>query len=127
MARIGGLDERFGSGNFEDDDLCIRAFQVGFRARIALDVFIHHAGSQTFKAAKIDYRQSLMRNWKLFKRKWGIPADSPVRKGVSLSASIDFRRASLGPAPRCRRRPSVRGRRSLVAGTGLSGRPATTR
>ncbi|PWB44012.1 MAG: hypothetical protein C3F12_12300 [Candidatus Methylomirabilota bacterium] len=81
VARIGGLDERFGSGNFEDDDLCIRAFQVGFRARIALDVFIHHAGSQTFKAAKIDYRQSLMRNWKLFKRKWGIPADSPYEKG----------------------------------------------
>jgi len=81
VARVGGLDERFGSGNFEDDDLCIRAFQIGFRARIALDVFIHHTGSQTFKATKIDYRQSLMRNWELFKAKWGIPADRPYEQG----------------------------------------------
>ncbi|MGB4780848.1 glycosyltransferase, partial [Candidatus Methylomirabilis sp.] len=81
ITRIGGLDEQFGSGNFEDDDFCIRAFQVGFRARIALDAFIHHTGSQTFKVAKIDYRQSLMRNWELFKAKWGIPADAPHEKG----------------------------------------------
>lgn len=84
LVRIGGLDERFGSGNFEDDDLCIRAFQIGFRARIALDVFIHHTGSQTFKAAKIDYRQSLMRNWELFKAKWGIPADRPYEQGYQF-------------------------------------------
>lgn len=98
IARIGGLDEQFGSGNFEDDDFCIRAFQVGFLARIALDAFVHHTGSQTFKTAKIDYRQSLMRNWELFKRKWNIPADAPYEKGyrfpppsaenVTLSVSL---------------------------------------
>src|SRR5574337_2163684 len=81
IVRIGGLDEQFRSGNFEDDDFCIRAFQVGFRARIALDAFVHHAGSQTFKAAKIDYRHSLARNWELFKTKWGIPTDTPYEKG----------------------------------------------
>jgi GT2 family glycosyltransferase len=81
VARIGGLDERFGSGNFEDDDFCIRAFQAGYRARIAVDAFIHHTGSQTFRAAKIDYRGSLMRNWGLFKAKWGIPADAPYEQG----------------------------------------------
>lgn len=81
IARIGGLDEQFGSGNFEDDDFCIRAFQVGFRARISLDAFVHHTGSQTFKAAKIDYRHSLARNWELFKTKWGIPTDTPYEKG----------------------------------------------
>src|SRR5574337_1382976 len=86
IARIGGLDEQFGSGNFEDDDFCIRAFQVGFRARIALDAFIHHTGSQTFKSAKIDYRQSLMRNWELFKAKWDIPADAPYEKGYRFPA-----------------------------------------
>ena len=88
IARIGGLDEQFGSGNFEDDDFCIRAFQVGFRARIALDVFIHHTGSQTFKAAKIDYRHSLMRNWELFKAKWGIPADASYEKGYRFPSQI---------------------------------------
>jgi GT2 family glycosyltransferase/Flp pilus assembly protein TadD len=76
--RIGGLDERFGSGNFEDDDLCIRAARVGYEASVARDVFIHHAGSQTFKGAKIDYRQAMERNWGLFKAKWGIPVETPL-------------------------------------------------
>ena len=57
--RIGGLDEQFGLGNFEDDDLCIRAAMAGFKARISKEVFIHHTGSQTFIGAGIDYRQSL--------------------------------------------------------------------
>ena len=67
--RIGGLDEQFGSGNFEDDDLCIRAAGAGFKSRIARDVFIHHTGSQTFKGAGIDYHRIMLRNWELFKAK----------------------------------------------------------
>jgi GT2 family glycosyltransferase len=46
---IGGLDERFGDGNCEDDDYCLRAFQAGFRARIAQDVFIHHTDIRAFR------------------------------------------------------------------------------
>jgi GT2 family glycosyltransferase len=99
IARIGGLDERFGSGNFEDDDFCIRAAQVGFRARIALDVFIHHTGGQTFKAAKIDYRESLLRNWELFKAKWGIPADTPYEKGYRLPPHAAQRSELVVPLP----------------------------
>lgn len=79
--RIGGLDEQFGSGNFEDDDFCLRAAHAGYQARIARDVFIHHTGSQTFKAAKIDYRQSLERNWSLFKTKWNVPAARALEAG----------------------------------------------
>ncbi len=78
IERIGGLDERFGSGNFEDDDFCLRALEAGFKARIAQEVFVHHAGSQTFKSAKINYRDVMMSNWRLFKAKWGLPADSPI-------------------------------------------------
>jgi len=83
--RIGGLDERYGSGNFEDDDLCIRAALVGYKGCIAQDVFIHHTGSQTFKGANIDYRQSILHNWNLFKTKWGIPADIPIEKGYCIT------------------------------------------
>jgi len=75
--RIGGLDEQFGSGNFEDDDFCLRATLIGYHARVAQDVFIHHSGSQTFKFMGIDFRESLFRNWELFKGKWGIPLDTP--------------------------------------------------
>ncbi len=81
---IGGLDVRFPSGNFEDDDFCVRAALAGFEARIAKDVFIHHVGSQTFIGAKIDYSHNMERNWKLFKEKWRIPAESPMGKGYRL-------------------------------------------
>ncbi|MDA8219785.1 MAG: glycosyltransferase [Dehalococcoidales bacterium] len=85
--RIGGLDERYGSGNFEDDDFCVRAAFAGYEARIAQDVFIHHSGGQTFKAAKIDYNASLLRNWELFKTKWGVPSDSPYEKGYRITTA----------------------------------------
>ena len=48
IEEIGLLDESFGSGNFEDDDLCLRASLAGYRNVIAGDVFIHHYGSRTF-------------------------------------------------------------------------------
>ncbi len=85
--RIGGLDETFGSGNFEDDDFCLRAAAAGFKARIAQDAFIHHTGSQTFKGAGIDYRQSLLRNWEIFKTKWKLPQDLPY--GANYTLTLD--------------------------------------
>jgi GT2 family glycosyltransferase/thioredoxin-like negative regulator of GroEL len=73
--KIGGLDGRFGLGNFEDDDFSLRAALAGFESWIAQDCFVHHFGSRTFVGAKIDYRESLHKNWEIFKQKWGIPAD----------------------------------------------------
>ena len=83
--RIGGLDERFGSGNFEDDDFCVRAAMAGFKSLIAKDVFIHHVGGQTFQALNIDYKRSLERNWDIFKSKWNIPAAIPYGSGYTIS------------------------------------------
>jgi len=84
LEKIGGLDPQFGSGNFEDDDFCIRAVLAGFKLRIALDSFVHHTGGQTFKGAKIDYLASMERNWALFKAKWSMPQDAPLEKGYRL-------------------------------------------
>jgi len=70
---IGLLDESFGSGNFEDDDLCLRACLAGYRNLIAGDVFIHHYGSRTFVGNKINYGSSLSRNRKVFQDKWRQP------------------------------------------------------
>jgi GT2 family glycosyltransferase len=67
---IGGLDENYGNGNYEDDDLCLRSRIAGFRNIIARDVFIHHYGSMTFKGNKIDYRDSLESNRRRFAEKW---------------------------------------------------------
>jgi len=75
MTRIGGLDERYGLGNFEDTDYCLRNFLAGYQTLIATDCFVHHFGSRSFAAAKVDYRKSLETNWEIFKEKWGIPTD----------------------------------------------------
>ncbi len=88
LDRIGGLDERFGSGNFEDDDYCVRARMAGFGIRIAKDVFIHHTGSQTFKGAKIDYRQVMLRNWGLFCRKWDLPEEISLERGYPIPKKL---------------------------------------
>jgi GT2 family glycosyltransferase/tetratricopeptide (TPR) repeat protein len=88
LEKIGGLDTQYGNGNFEDDDLCIRAGLAGFKMRIAWDCFVHHTGGQTFKGAKMDYRAGMLRNWELFKAKWAMPKDAPLEKGYRFPAAV---------------------------------------
>jgi len=71
--RIGLLDERFGRGNFEDDDYCRRARIAGFDLVVARDVFIHHFGSRTFKANGIDYAAQMEENRIRYVAKWTLP------------------------------------------------------
>ncbi|MBW1900175.1 MAG: glycosyltransferase, partial [Deltaproteobacteria bacterium] len=75
--KIGGMDDRYGLGNFEDDDFSLRATLGGFESWIAEDCFIHHFGSRTFIGSGIDYKESLSKNWEIFKHKWGMPQDIP--------------------------------------------------
>jgi GT2 family glycosyltransferase len=75
LETIGGFDTIFGRWGFEDDDFSLRAAIAGFRLRVAEDVFIHHTGSQTSVAAKLDYTRFLEANWDLFKKKWSIDGD----------------------------------------------------
>lgn len=70
IEEIGVLDEAFGSGNFEDDDFCLRSVLAGYRNMIAGDVFIHHYGSRTFIGNRIDYGSSLSGNRRIFIEKW---------------------------------------------------------
>jgi GT2 family glycosyltransferase len=67
---IGLFDEGYSIGNFEDDDLSMRAVLGGWRLRIARDVFVHHFGSRTFIGNKIDYREAMERNKAYFVEKW---------------------------------------------------------
>jgi GT2 family glycosyltransferase/tetratricopeptide (TPR) repeat protein len=68
---VGGFDEDYGLGFFEDDDLCVRAREAGFGLLVAQDVFIHHFGSRTIAGLKIDSRQQLEKNFERFRAKWG--------------------------------------------------------
>jgi glycosyltransferase involved in cell wall biosynthesis len=71
LDRIGWFDERYGIGFFDDDDLCVRAREAGFRLHIAMDVFVYHYGSRTFKALGINSRDKLVENFDRFRSKWG--------------------------------------------------------
>lgn len=75
IERIGGFDLRFGLGNFEDDDICLRAAVAGWSLRIVHDSFIHHVGSQTFQGEGIDYMASMGEGLARFAAKWRIGAD----------------------------------------------------
>lgn len=89
LDKIGGLDTRYGIGNFEDDDFCIRAAIAGFQAAIAQSCFIHHFGSQSFKPQGKHYRQQLLlKNWEIFKQKWGIPADISYGSTYDISSLL---------------------------------------
>lgn len=88
IEHIGGLEEKFGPGNFEDDDFCIRAQIAGFKIRIAKDAFVHHTGSQTFKAARIDYHKTMLANWQIFKTKWQLPEHVTLESGYPVPKNL---------------------------------------
>lgn len=67
---IGYFDERFGKGNFEDDDYCIRARYMGYRLMFANDSFVFHFGSVSFSHASVDWRALMDENRKKFEQKW---------------------------------------------------------
>jgi GT2 family glycosyltransferase len=72
MESVGRLDESYGVGMFEDDDLCVRIKNAGFRLVCAEDVFIHHFQQGTFKLLPPDvFKQVFESNRRRFEEKWG--------------------------------------------------------
>ena len=69
---VGGFDPIFGLGNFEDDDLSFRVQLAGFKNWIIDGAYLHHFGSQTFQALKLDYSANITRNQEIFMRKWSL-------------------------------------------------------
>jgi GT2 family glycosyltransferase len=78
---IGGFDPIFGLGNFEDDDLCVRIRAAGYGIFVCDDVFIHHFGSQSFRANNVNYLESMTTNWQRFAAKWGYTHALDPQKG----------------------------------------------
>jgi len=90
IEKIGLLDETLGTGNFEDDDFCLRAALEGYRNFIAGDVFIHHYESRSFKGNKIDYSSTMTGNRKVFKEKWsGIERKSSLGEKVLVLSALE--------------------------------------
>jgi GT2 family glycosyltransferase len=71
-AAIGGLDEQFVPGFFEDDDYCLRVKELGLTIGCAEDVFVYHELSASFDKLSVTRRQAVFeRNKALFEQKWG--------------------------------------------------------
>ena len=79
---IGGLDERFFPGYFEDTDFCIRARISGKKCWVADDVYIHHYGSSSFKTNRSLHRKAILENERKFMTKWKITDLSKINEAV---------------------------------------------
>lgn len=80
LAELGPLDERFGIGNFEDDDYCTRARRAGYRLVIAEDCFVYHHGGRTFAGMGLEgeaFEQLLAENRQRYAEKWDVHVPVP--------------------------------------------------
>jgi GT2 family glycosyltransferase len=69
---VGGLDERYRVGMFEDDDLSEAVRRAGKRVVLARDVFVHHYGSAALsRLSDRAYLRVWWQNRRRFERKWG--------------------------------------------------------
>ncbi len=92
---VGGFDPVYGLGNFEDDDLNLRARLSGFPLWVAPGAFLHHAGSSSFKRLQLDYDDGMIRNLALFLEKWGgetfgkAMAQTTLPEGIQTRVPLD--------------------------------------
>jgi len=71
---IGGFDENFRIGQYEDTDFFLRASRAGFRLGTVGSSFLHHFGSVTQKSIKAKTaRPYAIENKAYFIRKWNMP------------------------------------------------------
>ncbi|MCM8761339.1 MAG: glycosyltransferase family 2 protein [Candidatus Omnitrophica bacterium] len=73
VEKIGGFDEAYGFGYYDDDDFSVRAIRAGFRCVKVRDVTVRHLRDSTFASLfKDDKRIALHeKNKELFYSRWG--------------------------------------------------------
>jgi len=101
LDEIGLFDTRFGIGNFEDDDICLRARLAGYKVLWARDAFVHHEGSKTFRTIDVDYGKLMEENREKFSAKWGqVAGAAGLCPGAASSAAPESRTGEVTqPAP----------------------------
>ena len=97
--RVGFFDERFGQGNFEDDDFCLRVQLAGYKLLVAGDTYVHHIGSATFAKSKVDYGMLMSVNQGKFAHKWGSRLSGFIASYRQKCAREDFWRVNPMEVP----------------------------
>lgn len=89
---VGGLDEQYEIGMFEDDDFAMKIREKGLRVLAAEDCFVHHFGQASFSGlGNSKYEEVFARNKERFERKWNQQWQAhQLRPGVK--APLDDRR-----------------------------------
>jgi GT2 family glycosyltransferase len=64
--KLGGLDEVYKVGTYEDDDFCLRARIAGWSMAVVPDVFVFNGASKTFHDNGIDRDEWIFRNETVF-------------------------------------------------------------
>ncbi|AOZ92250.1 glycosyltransferase family 2 protein [Paenibacillus crassostreae] len=93
IEEVGGFDERYGLGNYEDDDMCLRVLNRGYRLRVVYDSYIHHFGHMTTKILQnANLGGLLVINREKAREKWGQDIHSLIYKdpvAITLVLPID--------------------------------------
>nr|WP_255654984.1 methyltransferase domain-containing protein [Cohnella sp. REN36] len=89
--RVGPFEERFGIGNYEDDDWSLRAVAAGYRLYLCRDTFIHHEGHGTFRSDRNALAAALHDNAAAFADKWGFHPHIATNVRDDLTRLLDIR------------------------------------
>jgi GT2 family glycosyltransferase len=90
---VGGLDESYGIGMFEDDDFSQKILRQQKSVVCAEDCFVHHFGQGSFGALQPpEYEALFRRNQETFERRWKTAWTPHVpRKGVGpVSSAVRY-------------------------------------
>ncbi len=87
--KVGGMDEAFTPGYFEDDDFSIRLAKCGYRLLFCRNSFIYHAGSQSFSAQE-NVEELLANHQDLFISKYGFDSCQYAVPDRALISQITF-------------------------------------
>lgn len=92
IERIGGLDEAYGLGYYDDDDYSVRAIRAGFRCVRAGGITVRHLRDSTFSSMFADEKRRALhqKNKELFYAKWG----RRLRVVFILTKSADRKKVS---------------------------------
>ncbi len=70
LREIGLLDTRFWPGNFEDNDICCRAVEAGYKIVVSNRSFVYHFVSTTFRQDEASWHRLFAVNRRFFDLKW---------------------------------------------------------
>ena len=98
MLDVGYFDERFGKGNFEDDDYSVRVWYSGYTGMVSDDSAFYHYGSVSFGQDDTDWNALMKTNHKKFEEKWNkgrSSMESPFLEKKDLKSTIESELKSI--------------------------------